>query len=1171
MNGRSAEALNVHAAFVTRVRTSLDLEPSAEFLRLGGGLASDAQHELQRRGRASTAVHAPAFVGRGAVMSELMDAWASANAGTPTIVVVAGEPGSGLTRTCGELIARLGTGAIVLHGRGMANSEPFATLADVFDGIRNASGSAGAAPEALAEVARIVPGLKAQFRHLPDPVGDERSLRDALLQTLVAISEEEPVLIAIDEAAAADDATKRLFASMLSRLTGRVMVLILVDEAQRAAFDGLPALVTTRGPRAVRVEALSVADVEAMVGSMITLDAQDRHALSVRLHADVQGVPYDAREMIVALVDEHLLTLDATAGTWRLSPTLEGRALPLPHAVRERVRARLERLSPAARAIADAMGVLGDASHVSVVESVAGLSTDEAESALGELVSRRLAREMPAQPGRYELASPLVARGVAALIPPSRRQSLHARAAEVLTERDLASTSERSLLPYHLARAVRASGEHAGTAQRPEQGRWRALGIGVAAVVIIGALGALAMQGGVLSFRGTTPAADAMPILALGRITDYRENPTADLTRPLTDMLATNLGRIGRLRVVSTARMYELVNQANTGDTSAASLVRAARRAGATELIDGALYSRDGGGFRLDIRRTELAGGNITQTHSVTGATLFELADSGTARLAGDFGAATPAGSIADVTTRSLSAYRLYEQGLRLYYANDLYGAEPLLEAALREDSTFAMAAYYYAMTELENPREVIRRFQRASRLAERTSDRERLTIQARFAFLASSPTMRAIAETLVVRYPDEVEGYYFTGLSHLVEGTYEQGFAPFNRVVAMDSLAFTGSGARCEACDAMRQLLSLSQSLDSMAAAEREVRRWIRLQPQSPVPWYNLADVLSQRGRPQEAIAAMERASTFDAGRREAVRLLQVATHWIYAGDFDQADRLINAEVESGARERAHRATWYRGISYRYQGRLNEALADAKRYRITTLAEYPRRVVAERRATPPEALFEAQVLYEMGRFRAAAALFDSIARWEVGDELESQVAHARSWALAHAGRAHAAAGDTIGMTRRIDTVQTLGAKSASGRDKVLHNYLRGLLLVARGQDEAAIPEFERALWSIGFGYTQVNVALAGAYMRQRRPRDAIRVLQPIIRGNIEASNYYVTRGEAHDLLARAWDAVGDAAARDSARAHYEYIVRAWRRADTTFAARVKHAQDRIAALRSSR
>jgi predicted Zn-dependent protease len=97
-------------------------------------------------------------------------------------------------------------------------------------------------------------------------------------------------------------------------------------------------------------------------------------------------------------------------------------------------------------------------------------------------------------------------------------------------------------------------------------------------------------------------------------------------------------------------------------------------------------------------------------------------------------------------------------------------------------------------------------------------------------------------------------------------------------------------------------------------------------------------------------------------------------------------------------------------------------------------------------------------------------------------------------------------------------------------------------------------------------GYTRTNVVLAQVLMRQRKPAEAIAVLQPALRGTLEASNYYVTRTELHDMLAQAWAQIPGAAARDSARAHSAVVVRSWDRADPIFSARVAAARSRLAA-----
>src|SRR5204862_3557995 len=140
------------------------------------------------------------------------------------------------------------------------------------------------------------------------------------------------------------------------------------------------------------------------------------------------------------------------------------------------------------------------------------------------------------------------------------------------------------------------------------------------------------------------------------------------------------------------------------------------------------------------------------------------------ARLVAALGADAPAGSVADVTTRSVAAYRMYEQGIRAYYRGDLHAALGLFDAALVEDSLFALAAYYDALSD-PVPQSYVVRMERARRLAARAPDRERLTILAGWAHSVSSPTLRQIAETLATRYPTEIEGHLYSGIARVYEG----------------------------------------------------------------------------------------------------------------------------------------------------------------------------------------------------------------------------------------------------------------------------------------------------------------------------------------------------------------------------------------------------------------
>jgi DNA-binding SARP family transcriptional activator len=685
-------------------------------------------------------------------------------------------------------------------------------------------------------------------------------------------------------------------------------------------------------------------------------------------------------------------------------------------------------------------------------------------------------------------------------------------------------------------------------------------------VWVIAGLAAVAIVGAIISLARSSDrtAAGDLPLIALGRIADYRPNAESELARPLTDMLATSVGRIAGARVVSTARMYELLSQAGDGDTSPAALVAAARRAGATELIDGALYAADSGRLRLDLRRIDLASGAMRATHSVIGSSLIELADSGTARLAAAWGADRPLGSIADVTTHSISAYRLYEQGLRAYYQRDLRGAIGFFDAALVEDSTFAMAAYYRALADRGDRQRTFALLDRAARLARHATDRERLTIMATLAAQRDERSLRVIAETLVVRYPAEVDGYLFSGIA-LVNGADFSGALPYlERAVAMDSLAFTGERARCAACEAMHAIVSAYQHMDSLASAEREVRRWIRLQPRSAEAWRTLGEVLEQRGRFDDAIVALRKEGEIDPSNL-AIEPTDVASYRIYAGDYEQAERLLSGQLEGVVPSQEREAHWFLALSYRQQARFAEALAHARRFRTLGGAETPDAV------PPTTAVLEAQVLLEMGRFREAAALFDSIPRAYRRDEAPAHLARYTAWNMTHAANALAAAGDTGGLAARADSVRVLGADILSERDRRLHHHIRGLLLAARGRDDEAEAELRQAIFSVNMGYTRTNFELGRLYLRQRRPRDAIAIVQPALQGSLEAANLYVTRTELHELLAQAWEALGGAAARDSAAAHWAEVTRAWQRADPLFVPRFERARTRLTALTTSR
>ena len=668
---------------------------------------------------------------------------------------------------------------------------------------------------------------------------------------------------------------------------------------------------------------------------------------------------------------------------------------------------------------------------------------------------------------------------------------------------------------------------------------------------------------------GRLPGRRKPPVVAVGLITDYTKSDQ-ELGRPLADMLATDLARSPDLQVISTARMYDLLGKRGPSSDSAGAVFRAAREAGATELLDGTLFDMGGGRLRLDLRRTDIESGNLRQAYSVEGKDLFALVESGTRELVANLGGQRPGSSLAEATTSSLAAYRLYERGLRALFSGKP-GATELLESALQEDSSFAMAAYYLALSYGADRDRMIPAMERAVRLAQHASDHERLLIEGGWADATDDPSRLAIAETLTVRYPTEPEGYLFLGHALIWDGDFLGALVPLRRVIEMDSSSLrvdprsNEAPARCLACGALVEMIGAYTFADSFPAAERVARQWTRTQPASFMAWGNLSELYYYAGRFQEALAANQTV----VGLAPHIDQLPFRM-WLRlrSGDYATADQYFREQIQEGdPATRAANLEWLTN-SLRIQGRLGEAVETAallRRAHGLNEAGEPERLPAG--SAPYSARWEAQVNFELGRYRQAAALFDSISK-SGGGETPSRKARHRAWIQTLRAEALATAGDTVLLNQIADSVQVWGQQSGYGRDRRLYHHVRGLLLAARGRFTEAEDEFRAAIFSPVNGYSRTNTELAQVLLQLKRPLDAAALAESALRGPFDGPNTYVTRADLFELAGRAYDAAGK---RDSALACFRRVAEAWQHADPIFAERRRHVEEWIQALETPR
>lgn len=692
--------------------------------------------------------------------------------------------------------------------------------------------------------------------------------------------------------------------------------------------------------------------------------------------------------------------------------------------------------------------------------------------------------------------------------------------------------------------------------------------IGILAAAMIAAFGYSKARN-----SGADVAASA-PVVAVGNITERGISPSDTLGEAgtLGDLLATDLARVAGLHVISHSRLYEILGQIGNVDTRPGAISNAARRAGATELLEGVLYRRPGipTMFRLDLRRIELKTGVVNRAWSAEGTDLFSLADSVTSHFAGALRLAPPARALAGVTSTSLAARRLYEQGLRRYYQGDMQAASRYFLASLDQDSTFGLAASFVATSATVNDQRRVRRLlARAARNASNAPERERLLIRYAWARDSNDPSAPAFADSLALRYPSEPNGEYLLGSALSWSGDFAGAIKHLRLALSRDSLGFSRAApaSLCPACDAMHFLVYLFINSDSTEAAEVAAREWIRMQPGSAAPRVALAEVLAREGRRAEALAqARSAARTTPGAVRDSWLDVRIA---LAAGDFNEAHRLLGIRSQNADRESRNNVLWWTIIALRYEGRLGAANAALARFCSQSRSE-----VAGGASSLECSLATGPVLFEMGHYRQAGRLYESVAsakEYQLSDATINAAgitARHRSWMLTHAASAYAAAGDTATLASLADSVERWGRLSGYGRDQRLYLHLRGLLSQARGRHNEAIAFFRRAIYSLSEGYTRTNLELARELIAVGKAPEAIGILRSALRGPIDGSNLYVTQTEIHEMLAKAFERAG---ARDSAAAHYRHVALAWHDSDIPFRARAAAALGKSSPVVNSR
>ncbi len=267
-------------------------------------------------------------------------------------------------------------------------------------------------------------------------------------------------------------------------------------------------------------------------------------------------------------------------------------------------------------------------------------------------------------------------------------------------------------------------------------------------------------------------------------------------------------------------------------------------------------------------------------------------------------------------------AYRLYEEGLRAFHQADEKSARRLMRAALDEDSTFALAAYYEALLAIDEGRTPAGRhvavaMQVALDLADRAPDRDRLTITVEMLLLRHDPRAVVVADSLAGRYPGDPRAQLTAAKVRMMAGDFPRAATAIERAIALDSAAEPKGAAMCYLCADLYELSQVYQAWDSLAAAERTMRRHRRLRPDAGSGAGMLATLASRRGDSTEAYARFREALA--AGELDRAFTLNLD---IALGEYDAVERDVRSLLASSSLQDWGMGAWLYIIALRNQGR---------------------------------------------------------------------------------------------------------------------------------------------------------------------------------------------------------------------------------------------------------
>ncbi|MES2522377.1 MAG: AAA family ATPase, partial [Gemmatimonadota bacterium] len=353
------------------------------------------------------------------------------------VLVMSGDSGVGKSRLILEATRSLRDGGwLTATGRAYAleTAIPYAPFADAMQPLL-----AGLDPNALTRLTRgdaavltaLAPSLAATVGGARDGsvnAAEQRvRLHASILQFLAKLSEKGPLLLVLENLQWADNASLELFHFLARQIDSRRILLVgSWNDTEREMPEALGAMMRSLrslgAARDLHLGPLGLDDVVALLVGCFEANRETVLSFAGALHAATRGNPLFVEQTLRELMERgDLRRAGGVWVGWHVEP------VTLPRTVRDVLRARLERLRPHARLLADWVAVIGTAAEHEVLMEVVGLASPELLAALDELRRDGIIEERAEGASvTYDVAHPMMRQALVELVGLARERSMHA-------------------------------------------------------------------------------------------------------------------------------------------------------------------------------------------------------------------------------------------------------------------------------------------------------------------------------------------------------------------------------------------------------------------------------------------------------------------------------------------------------------------------------------------------------------------------------------------------------------------------------------------------------------------------------------------------------------------------------------------------------------------------